>query len=215
MFVRSSPWRFLVASAVVSGWVIGPLGSPTYASDPAQGEPAAGASTKDGFPNPELARLDRYIGSWKVTEIHFDERGEAIHAAKGTEKITWILDQHAIQRDYHSSTDTTAFEAIGTLTYNQAAKQYQGVWFDNARTTGPSTVGAVWNEAEEALEYTTEARAEDGSMVRYKTVETFSSEELRVATTYRIEGAASVKCLKVQYKRAQPCPGKIRVIRDF
>ncbi|MEK7757891.1 MAG: DUF1579 family protein, partial [Planctomycetota bacterium] len=104
-----------------------------------KGSPAEGEKTVV-FANPEIARLDIFIGPWSVTESHFNPRGELIATVKGTEEITWILDHRAIRRAYSTATGSTIFKAHGTLTWNNADKKYHGVWFDNVSTAGPTTV---------------------------------------------------------------------------
>ena len=180
-------------------------------------EPAPGASThqqlkEGGFANPELARFDMLIGPWKVTETHFNPSGEQIATVKGTEKISWILDHHAVRRSYETQTESTAFEAVGILTYNQAQREYQGAWFDNASTSGPVTVRGVWKEDPRSFVFTLEAVTRGGAIVRYRVVEELPDEERRIATTYLLKGGELIKRLEVRYQRYSKCPPLVRPI---
>lgn len=173
--------------------------------------PAEGEKTVE-FANPELARLDMFIGPWSVTENHFNPRGELIATVKGTEEITWILDHRAIRRAYSTAPDATVFKAQGTLTWNSAEKKYHGAWFDNVATAGPTTVTGSWDDQTQTMLFHLESAGRDGSIVRHRVVERFADPQTRVATTYLIEGTSLVKRMEVEYKRAIPCPAKAATI---
>jgi len=176
-----------------------------------KGSPAEGEKTVE-FANPELARLDLFIGPWSVTESHFNPRGELIATVKGTEEITWILDYRAIRRAYSTATDSTIFKAQGTLTWNNTDKKYHGVWFDNVSTAGPTTVTGSWDDQTRTMLFQVESPGGEGSTVRYRVVERFADPQTRVATTYLVDGSNLVKRMEVEYKRATPCPAKALTI---
>ncbi len=163
---------------------------------------------------PELARLEMFIGPWRVIEEHFNRRGDVVATVKGTEEITWILDHCAIRRMYLSDSDAKVYRAIGTLTWNEVEGKYQGVWFDNASKGGPTTAEGVWDEGTRTMVFTLESLATDGSVVKHKVVERFVDEKRRVATTYLLKDAEIVKRTEVQYERAIPCPAHLRPIFD-
>ncbi len=173
--------------------------------------PAAGEKAVE-FANPELARLDLFIGPWSVTESHFNPRGELIATVKGTEEITWILDHRAIRRAYSTTPGSAAFKAQGTLTWNSAEKKYHGVWFDNVSTAGPTTVTGNWDDQTQTMLFHLESAGKDGGVVGHRVVERFADPQTRVATTYLIEGSNLVKRMEVEYKRALPCPAKAATI---
>ena len=181
--------------------------------DAARSKGSPGGSEKAvEFANPELARLDIFIGPWSVTESHFNPRGELIATVKGTEEITWILDHRAIRRAYSTATDPTIFKAQGTLTWNDTEKKYHGVWFDNVSTAGPTTVTGSWDDQVRTMLFQVESPGRDGTIVRYRVVERFADPQTRVATTYLIEGSNLVKRMEVEYKRATPCPARALTI---
>ncbi len=160
------------------------------------------------FASPELAALDDFIGPWSVIENHFNPRGELIATVKGTEDVTWILDHRAIRRAYSTATDSTIFKAHGTLTWNNTEKEYQGVWFDNVSTSGPTTVTGSWDNATKTMQFQMESTGKNGVAVRYRAVERFTDPQTRMSTTYLIDGSNLVKRMEVEYKRAIPCPMK-------
>lgn len=172
-----------------------------------KGSPAEGEKAVE-FASPELARLDIFIGPWSVTESHFNPRGELIATVKGTEEITWILDHRAIRRAYSTATGSTIFKAQGTLTWNSEGKKYHGVWFDNVSTAGPTTVTGSWDDQTRTMLFHLESAGRDGAIVRYRVVERFTDPQIRVATTYLVDGSNLVKRMEVEYKRATPCPAR-------
>ncbi len=174
------------------------------------------------YVSPEIERLSLFVGPWRVTERHFNTKGDVIATVKGTEEITWLLDRRAIQRAYSTVSDTAAFKALGTLTYNAALKRYEGVWFDNMSTSGAVNVKADWDPAARTMTYTLEARGVGGAVKTYKRIEEFPNEERpdderperRTATTFEVVGEKVIRLLEVQYTRATPCPSKIQRVFD-
>lgn len=166
------------------------------------------------FACPQLATLELFLGPWRVTEDHFDAKGEVVATVRGTEEVAWILDRHAIRRVYTTTTTSTVFRAIGTLTFSDAEDAYRGVWFDNVSTSGPSLVKGEWDAKAKTMVFTVEKRGKDGKVSRYRVVDRFTDEKRRVVTTYLIDGTNTVKLLEVRYRRAIPCPDKLRGIFD-
>lgn len=164
--------------------------------------------------SPELALLEPFIGTWRVTETHYDRRGEIVATVKGTEEVRWILERHALQRDYQTDTGSGLFHAIGTLTYNAAAKRYLGVWFDNVSDAGPTSVSGEWQKATRTMIFAVESRGKDGETVKFKIIEQFPDDERRIATTYLLEGSHVVKRMEVTYIRTIPCPAGVRGVFD-
>lgn len=222
MSTRTRIRAILMIVGICGGMTFGSAGGSAHGgAEHAEGNKPPGVqSVKEGAPSPidqvkpELARLEMFIGPWRVTETHFSRRGEVVATAKGTEEITWILDRCAIRRVYQSDSGTNVYRAIGTLTFNDIEGKYQGVWFDNASRGGPTTVKGEWDEGTLTMVFTLESLATDGSVVRHKVVERFVDEKRRVATTYLLKGTEIIKRTEVQYQRAIPCPAGVRRIFD-
>jgi len=165
-------------------------------------------------PNDQTAVLDQFVGLWNVVEQHLDPSGQVTATVKGTEEITWVLDHHAIRREYSTKSDSAAYKATGFLTWNDASKAYNGIWFDNISVAGPTTVTATWDDKSRSMTFTAEGPDRAGGRQAYKTIEQFESDETRVATTFRIRGSEVTKILEVRYQRAAPCPDRLRIIAD-
>jgi hypothetical protein len=159
------------------------------------------------FIRTSMAPLDRYVAHWRITERHYDDKGEMVATVKGLEEILWVLDTNAIYRRYNTSSDVSSYKAIGLLTFNNNSNSFKGVWFDNVSPTGPMNVDAKWDEASLTMVYRSNGTTQDGKEVEYLKVEKFADEENRTATTYVVEGDVKRKVLEVHYKRAEACPG--------
>jgi hypothetical protein len=182
----------------------------SISTDPAlAGEPGDAKRMEVG-----LAPLDLFTGPWHLRQHHFNEAGDAIATVKGTEEIVWVLNGRAIRRTYTAISEPANFRAVGMLTWNVADGEYEGVWFDNVSTNGPTTVTATWNDDQRTLLATLRSRAADESPLEFKVLERFTDADHRVATTYRIRGSETIKLLEVEYTRAAPCPDRLRIIYD-
>lgn len=184
----------------------------------ATAETAQGASQKKvvdaadvrKFTSPQLDRLELLVGVWKVKETHYDRRGDVAATVQGSEEIRWILDGHAIHRDYQTETGSGLYRALGTLTYNAGAGEYRGVWFDNASNAGPTYVQGEWQPDSQTMVFTMESLGPNGKASTYRIVEQYPDADRRVTTTYLLRGADIVKRMQVDYVRAVPCPARIR-----
>ena len=166
------------------------------------------------FPCPELAKLDAFTGTWNVVETHFDSLGKAIATVKGTEVISWQLDQYMLRRIYATATDSARFKAIGFITWNEQAKHYTGHWFDNRSLFGPALAKGEWQEEGRSMTFTLDAHAPGGTKTQYKVIERFEDDDHRISTTYQMSGKDLTKRLEVRYERVAPCPANqaMRVI---
>jgi len=177
----------------------------------------AGPSETVQYASPELAVFEMFLGVWTITENHFNAAGDVTATVNGTERITWVLDNRAIQRIYTSGMGSSVYRAMGMLTWNATEKKYSGVWFDNASTTGPVQLKADWADKNLRMTYVLESLAKDGSLLRHRVEERFVDEERRLATTYVLSGTEPLKVLEIEYRRATPCPagGARRIIDEL
>ena len=140
------------------------------------------------FASLELAVLDRFAGPWNVSEVHYNSRGDVVGSAKGIEEGAWVLDRRSLRRTYTSGEEGNLFRAIGMITWDAAEKQYEGTWFDNASTSGPTALTGVWDEASKTMTFTLTSTAPDGKPVQHKVIDRFLDAEHRIATTYKVIG---------------------------
>lgn len=176
-------------------------------------QPARKKTLDDPLPSEAYQPIEFYVGVWKVKEVHFNNYGNVIATVDGTEENRWILNKHAVQRIYITSSGESVFRAIGTITWNKNEQKYQGVWFDNRSTTGPSFFKGEWTPKTRTFVYQLRTDTKN-NQTTHKIVEQFIDEETRLATTFEITDGSVVKRLEVHYKRAVPCPAKIRRIFD-
>ena len=161
---------------------------------------------------PELERLERFYGLWSVTVDHFNTDGQRVGTVKGKEQVTWILDNHAIERNFRSGKKPNVYRAIGTVAWNAVERKYHGVWFDSASVNGPTIAKGDWDEKEQAFVFVLESLGEGGKKIRYKVVESFLEDDSRMSMTFRMDGDRLTKVMDTHYKRAVPCPGGPRIL---
>lgn len=164
---------------------------------------------------PELAVLDQFAGPWEVRESHLNSRGEVVATAKGIEEGAWVLDRSVLQRTYITGEEGSLFRAIGLVAWNADQKRYEGTWFDNVRSGGPTTVTGTWDSASRTMTYTLVSIASDGMAVQHKVVDKFVDDERRMVTTFKVDGSLVEKVLEVQYARAEPCPPNVGIVPEF
>jgi hypothetical protein len=179
---------------------------------------AAGIQSQEEEPfeyaNEQVALLEWWYGTWRVTETHFDSSGKAIATVKGMERIEWLLGRTAIRREYSTESDVAVFRAFGILSWNDVEKKYHGVWFDNVSQAGPSTVKGEWDEKNRTITFTVSSLGRNGVPVRHRVVERLEGDEKRIATTYLLDGEKMTKRMEVEYKRARSCPGRFMRVFD-
>lgn len=186
----------------------------SVAGDPSQPDQSAAPDTEKPhvYAAPEFERLALFVGPWNVREKHFDETGQVIARVKGTEEVTWLLDRHAIRRVYRTGKDSSTYEAIGTLTWDDVKKRYVGAWFDNVSTTGPRTAVGEWQADTKTMVFTLTGTGVDGLTRTYRVIDRFLDPEHRSGTIFEIKGDQVIKKMEVTYERAVPCPGRVRPI---
>lgn len=175
-------------------------------SAPVEGDGAP--ERKIEFVNPETARLDLFVGTWRVAQNQFDARGKLIGTLKGTEEVRWLLDHRAIVRTVTLNTESSVVRAMGMFAWDAAEKRYRGAWFDNYTTSGPSTVVGEWDDAGRKMIWTLDSKDSKGAAVQYRIIESLADEIRHESTTFRLAGNDVVKELVTQYERTTPCPSR-------
>ncbi len=159
-----------------------------------------------------LAILEQYLGAWTLTEHHYDATGKIVASIDGSEQIGWVLDEQAIQRTYISKSESRTFRAIGLLSWNEFEESYHGTWLDNLSRGGPTVVRGEWDPKRQSMVFKYTVLSAKDSTRAFQVIERFVDHSTRIATTFETTGGTVQKRFEVEYKRAVPCPGKIRVI---
>jgi hypothetical protein len=201
----------VVGSLVFAGLAWGQSSAPQRSAP----QPAEKSIEKSSAPaSAELSVLDRFAGQWEVSEAHYNLVGEVVGSAKGIEEGAWILDGRALQRNYTTGVEGNLFRAVGTITWDAAEKQFEGMWFDNTSTNGPTAVSGTWDETTKTMTFTLTSTGQEGKPTQHKVIDRFLDDEHRVATTYRVVGSQVEKVIEVQFKRARPCPTNLGMVRE-
>jgi hypothetical protein len=201
--------RWLVSTTIIAAFA-----TVAFCGGPPNGAHEDKGDAKRSDPaSPEIAVLDRFIGPWNVIENHFNNRGEVVATVKGAEEIVWVLDKHAIRRTYATGGEPSVYRAMGMLKWNPTMQRYEGAWFDNTSTAGPTQVSSAWDDASLTMTHTLTSSTSDTEKQQFKVVERFTDDEHRIATTYKLRGSEIEKVLEVQYVRTIPCPAATSGVR--
>ncbi len=158
------------------------------------------------------APLERLVGLWNCIEYHFNEIGEEVAQVEAFEQIDWVLDRNVIRRNYSRSIGRKTYRAIGMISWNPAAKRYEGAWFDNVSTSGSSVVMGQWEQAKLQFTFELKTVSSQGKTLTYTVIETFIDENNRESTTYEHRGQELIKRMKVVYQRTAPCPESTEIM---
>ena len=200
----------LAWSVIVTGIVLAQ--SPIKPVPPSP--PPKSSWEKNATASPELAVLDRFAGQWEVSESHYDSLGAVVGSAKGIEEGAWILDGRTLQRTYTTGVEGNLFRAVGMITWDAAEKHFEGVWFDNTSTNGPTALTGTWDEASKTMTFTLSSTGPDGKPIQHKVIDRFLDDEHRLVSTFKVTGNQVEKVIEVQFKRARPCPTNIGMVRE-
>lgn len=158
--------------------------------------------------------LQLFVGAWRVLERHFDEKGREIATAKAVEEITSIVDDEGIQRTYTRKSESQVYRALGMLSWSETQKRYVGLWINNDPRSGPSRVTGEWHPEDKTMVFDVDTHLPDGTVQRLKVVERLLDEERRESTTFELKDGVVIKRMQAQFRRATPCPDRLRVIYD-
>ncbi len=203
--------RCFVPAVLLAGIAVAQVAG-TQKSSP--GEKLKNKDKVEEFVWPELTVLDKFAGPWEVSESHYNSRGEVIGSARGIEEGAWALDRRVLRRTYTTGEEPKLYRAVGMITWDAAEKVYKGAWFDNATTSGPTSLTGVWDESARTMTFTLNSNSTEGKPVQHKVVDRFLDDEHRIVTTYKTIGNQVEKVIEVQFTRARPCPGGVGIIPE-
>ena len=165
-------------------------------------------------PSAQAARLELYLGLWRVTQTSFDQMGKETSTMHGSEEVIWVLDKYAIRRTLTLSAGDRRLESEGMFAFNDATETYDGIWLSNWSTSGPTYATGRFEASKGQFVTTLKSRQADGTEKEYQVIERFPDAKTRSATTYEVKADGLVKVLEVSYRRSTPCPGGPRPIYD-
>lgn len=155
-------------------------------------------------PGEHHALLKNLIGEWTVlTKAWMDPSAEPMEM---TGKVTksWTLDGRFIREDLTGENPLGVYSGVGYLGYDNATKQYQGVWL-SSMTTGMIHYTGAADEGGASLTCTgKEADAMTGQTLDFKMTLTLDDANSHTLTFwYVIPGAGEVKAFEMIHTRVQ------------
>jgi hypothetical protein len=115
------------------------LANPAFAQDagkPMAAKSAAIAKAMDNAmtPGDYQKRLEPMIGSFDVRVLIWVDPGKPPIESSASAVSVWVLGNRFVQTMLVGSPSADAFNAIGYIGYDNAAKQYQAAWMDDGST---------------------------------------------------------------------------------
>ncbi len=151
-------------------------------------------------PGPEHARLSQTIGTWKVACTCWMSGDTTPKKSTGTAKVTSIFDGRYAREEFSGEFDGKAYEGIGTMGYDRAAKQFVSTWYDNMgtgiiRTTGPAVTGNA------NLELRGEMICPMNGSTTLRQVYSYGTDDRHTLTMYNTNHGKENKTMEIVYTR--------------
>jgi hypothetical protein len=112
---------------------------PSFAQEAGKPSDAKGAAIAKAMdnamtPGDYQKRLEPMIGSFDVRVLIWVDPGKPPIESSASAVSTWVLGNRFVQTMLVGSPSADAFNAIGYIGYDNAAKQYQAAWMDDGST---------------------------------------------------------------------------------
>ena len=85
-------------------------------------------------PNENHKVLDQLVGNWEYSLKMWMEPGTQPEESVGTSEVKWVMDGRFIEQTAQGQSMGQPFTGEGITGYDNAKKQYSGIWFDNMAT---------------------------------------------------------------------------------
>jgi hypothetical protein len=130
--MKMHPIVALVATALC-------LAGPSFAQEAGKSPPAKAAAVARSMdnamtPGEYQKRLEPMIGSFNVRVLIWVEPGKPPIESTASAVSTWVLGKRFVQTMLVGGPADDAFNAIGYIGYDNAAKKYQAAWMDDGST---------------------------------------------------------------------------------
>ncbi len=78
--------------------------------------------------------LDAFAGSWDVRIRFWSSPSAAPQDSHGTSTLSWILGDRFLQEDFQGDVLGEAYQGLGLMGYDAAARRFMTVWLDSLNT---------------------------------------------------------------------------------
>jgi len=150
--------------------------------------------------NEHHARFEVMAGTWDATITMF-EPGKEPNVSKGKMINTLVHGGRYLSHDYKGEFMGMPFTGSGYFGYNNATKQYQGVWIDSMSTSFMLNTGTY----DEATKTYTTAGTMDGpggmKIDQREVIKIISNDEHVMEMYHTMPGTPEMKAMEIKYTR--------------
>jgi hypothetical protein len=173
------------------------------ADPPAKPDPQAviAAMIKHGTPGPEHKKLEPLVGSWAHHGKCWMDPSAPPTEFKGTTDRKWVLDGRFVLDETRSEFNGAPFHGVGYTGYDNALKQYKGLWLDNMSTSIMTSSGTADASGKVFTHYSENIDCTTGKPCKGRDVTTIISNDEHTTVMYKIDGGKEIKCMEIHYKR--------------
>lgn len=177
------------------------------AMDPAPADPQKEMMeqyAKANAPGEAHALLNNLIGDWVVvTRAWMDPSAEPMEM-HGKVAKSWTLDGRFVREDLTGENPLGTYSGTGYLGFDNATKQYQGVWLSSMTTGMIHYTGALDDSGKSITCTGKETDAMTGQTLDFKMSVTIDDPSTHTLTFwYIIPGAGEVKAFEMVHTKAQ------------
>lgn len=135
--------RFLFGLIVLGVLAVSPAWAQQEAKKLSAEEQAAmDAWTKAATPGEAHARLEPFVGTWKVRVTSWPAPGAPPSISTGSAEAEWIFGKRFLREEFTGEFMGMPFEGLGITGYDNTRAQYRSFWIDNFGTTMLTMTGA-------------------------------------------------------------------------
>jgi hypothetical protein len=186
------------------------LANPAFAQDagkPMAAKSAAIAKAMDNAmtPGDYQKRLEPMIGSFDVRVLIWVDPGKPPIESSASAVSVWVLGNRFVQTMLVGGPSADAFNAIGYIGYDNAAKQYQAAWMDDGSTAMTLYTGGFSADGKSATVKASVTNASTGKPTPLELRMSLGASGGHVTQLWGMGlGTKMFKMMELQYTRTKP-----------
>lgn len=183
--------------------VVGFFASVAPAQDQAPPDAAAmmEAYAQATQPGAHHKKLEPFVGEWRTTTRAWVAPGAEPMVTEGKARKSWDLDGRFIREELAGESVVGPYRGVGYLGFDNASKQYQGVWLSSMSTGMITYSGTMSDDGKTLTAHGTEGDPISGGTLEFEMTLTIDSpDQHTLAFWYLIEGE-KMKAFEIVHER--------------
>ena len=152
-------------------------------------------------PGEHHKKLEPFVGEWRTTTRAWVAPGAEPIVTDGKARKSWDLDGRFIREELAGSSPVGPYTGVGYLGFDNASKQYQGVWLSSMSTGMITYTGTMSDDGKTLTARGTEGDPISGGTLEFEMTLTIDSpNQHTLAFWYLIEGE-KLKAFEIVHER--------------